>query len=193
MLQTMALGGVLTLVLIYLILTWVFASFLWPLAIMTAIPFGLTGAVLGHWITGWDIGAMSLLAFFSLPGVVLNDSIVLVTFLKRKVEDGEPLRPALEESVRARFRAVLLTSLTTIAGLSPLMFETSTLAFYMAPIAVTLCFGLAVATCLVLLVIPALILLLEDGRSRLAAFAGRVLPGDGASGPAAPNPSRGAL
>src|SRR5690606_11185310 len=66
MLNTMAIGAVLTLVLIYLILTWTFESFLWPLAIMTAIPFGLTGAVLGHWITGWDIGAMSLLAFFAL-------------------------------------------------------------------------------------------------------------------------------
>jgi len=171
MLQTMALGGLLTLVLIYLILTWVFASFLWPLAIMTAIPFGLTGAVVGHWLTGWDIGAMSLLAFFSLTGVVVNDSIVLISFLKRQVDEGEPLRPALEEAVRARFRAVLLTSLTTIAGLSPLMFETSTLAFYMAPIAVTMCFGLAFATALVLLVIPALILLLEGGRAR----AGRLL------------------
>jgi multidrug efflux pump subunit AcrB len=167
MLNTMALGGVLTLVLIYLILTWVFASFLWPLAIMAAIPFGLTGAVLGHWLTGWDIGAMSLLAFFSLTGVVVNDAIVLVSFLRRDVEAGTPMREALENAVRARFRAVLLTSLTTIAGLSPLMFETSTLSFYMAPIAVTLCFGLAFATALVLLVIPALLLLLESLRARL--------------------------
>jgi multidrug efflux pump subunit AcrB len=170
MLETMALGGMLTLVLIYLILTWVFASFLWPLAIMTAIPFGLTGAVLGHWITGWDIGAMSLLAFFSLTGVVVNDSIVLISFFKRGVEAGERLRDALEEAVRSRFRAVLLTSLTTIAGLSPLIFETSSLAFYMAPIAVTMCFGLAFATVLVLLVIPALILLLEAARARIAAL-----------------------
>ncbi len=174
MLETMAIGGFLTLVLIYLILTWVFASFLWPLAIMTAIPFGLTGAVLGHWITGWDIGAMSLLAFFSLTGVVVNDGIVLISFLKRRLEAGEALRPALEQAVGARFRAVLLTSLTTIAGLSPLMFESSTLAFYLAPIAVTLCFGLALATALVLLVIPALILLLESARSRLRAL----LPAD---------------
>ncbi len=174
MLETMAIGGFLTLVLIYLILTWVFASFLWPLAIMTAIPFGLTGAVLGHWITGWDIGAMSLLAFFSLTGVVVNDGIVLISFLKRRLEAGEALRPALEQAVGARFRAVLLTSLTTIAGLSPLMFESSTLAFYLAPIAVTLCFGLALATALVLLVIPALILLLESARTSLRAL----LPAD---------------
>lgn len=173
-LQTMTIGGLLTLVLIYLILAWVFSSFLWPLAIMTAIPFGLTGAVLGHWITGWDIGAMSLLAFFSLTGVVVNDSIVLVAFFRQRVDEGEPLRDALVASVRARFRAVLLTSLTTVAGLLPLMFETSTLAFYVAPIAVTLCFGLAFATSLVLLVVPALILLLEGGRDRLVRVIGRV-------------------
>ena len=166
--ETMALGGVLTLVLIYLILCWVFASYLWPVAIMTAIPFGLTGAIFGHWITGWDIGAMSFLAFFSLTGVVVNDSIVLISFFKRNLEAGEPLRQALERAVRARFRAVILTSLTTIGGLLPLMFEGSTLAFYVAPIAVTLCFGLAFGTLLVLLVIPALLLLLEGGRQRLS-------------------------
>ncbi|MEZ5559447.1 MAG: efflux RND transporter permease subunit [Pseudomonadales bacterium] len=166
-LGTMALGSVLTLLLIYLILAWVFSSYLWPLAIMMAIPFGLTGAVLGHWVTGWDVGAMSLLAFFSLTGIVVNDSIVLISFLKRDVEAGEPLRESLERAVRARFRAVILTSLTTIAGLLPLMFETSTLSFYVAPIAVTLCFGLAFATLLVLIVIPALVLLLEHGRTHL--------------------------
>ena len=163
----MGIGGVLTLLLIYLILTWVFASYLWPLAIMMAIPFGFTGAVLGHWVTGWDAGAMTLLAFFSLTGIVVNDSIVLISFFKRDVDAGMAIRDALERAVSARFRAVILTSLTTIAGLSPLMFESSSLAFYVAPIAVTLCFGLAFATLLVLIVIPALILLLEDSKGHL--------------------------
>lgn len=168
-LATMLIGGVLTLLLIYLILTWVFASYLWPLAIMMAIPFGFTGAVVGHWVTGWDVGAMTMLAFFALTGVVVNDSIVLISFFKRDLEHGTPLREALEKAVTARFRAVILTSLTTIAGLTPMMFEDSTLAFYTSPIAVTLCFGLAFATLLVLLVIPALVLLLEGGKARLAA------------------------
>jgi len=183
---TMMIGGVLTLLLIYLILTWVFASYLWPLAIMMAIPFGFTGAVVGHWVTGWDVGAMTMLAFFALTGVVVNDSIVLISFFKRDVEHGTPLREALERAVTARFRAVILTSLTTIAGLTPLMFEDSTLAFYTAPIAVTLCFGLAFATLLVLLVIPALVLLLEGAKARLAARVSsvndrlaRALPGTG--------------
>ncbi|MEM9623555.1 MAG: efflux RND transporter permease subunit, partial [Pseudomonadota bacterium] len=166
MLDTMALGGVLTLGLIYLILAWVFSSYLWPLAIMLAIPFGFTGAIVGHWITGWDLGAMSLLAFFSLTGIVVNDSIVLISFLRRRIDEGMELHAALLEATRARFRAVVLTSLTTVAGLSPLMFETSTLSMYVAPIAVTVCFGLTFATVLVLLVIPAMILLLEQGKQR---------------------------
>ncbi len=178
MLETMALGGLLTLVLIYLILAWVFASYLWPLAIMLAIPFGLTGAIVGHWVLGMDLGAMSILAFFSLTGIVVNDSIVLISFFKDSyLQDGEQqsfdkahLRATLANAVNARFRAVLLTSLTTIAGLVALIFETSTLQMYVAPIAVTLCFGLAFATALVLLVIPAMVLLLEDGKHQLLAL-----------------------
>jgi multidrug efflux pump subunit AcrB len=168
MMNTMALGGLLTLGLIYLILTWVFSSYLWPLAIMMAIPFGFTGAILGHWITGWDIGAMSLLAFFSLTGIVVNDSIVLISFLRRHIDAGLPIKEALRQATQSRFRAVILTSLTTVAGLSPLMFETSSLSMYFAPIAVTICFGLSLATLLVLIVVPALILLLEQAKEALA-------------------------
>ncbi|MCZ6888591.1 MAG: efflux RND transporter permease subunit [Gammaproteobacteria bacterium] len=175
-LRIMTLGGVLTLILIYLILAWVFASYLWPLAIMTAIPFGLTGAILGHWLMGIEIGAMTMLAFFSLTGIVVNDSIVLISFFKRDVEAGRPLREALTDAVVSRFRAVILTSLTTIAGLSPLMFESSSLSMYVTPIAVTLCFGLALATGLVLLVIPALILLLETLKAHAAHQLSRVMP-----------------
>ena len=169
--EILQLGGMLTLVLIYLILAWVFASYLWPLAIMTAIPFGMTGAIFGHWITGFEIGTMSLLAFFSLTGIVVNDSIVLISFFKQNFEAGQPLKKALTAAVVSRFRAVILTSLTTIAGLTPLIFERSSLDFYVAPIAITLCFGLAFSTLLVLLVIPALIVLLEGSKSRLGALA----------------------
>jgi multidrug efflux pump subunit AcrB len=165
-LATMALGSILTLVLIYLILAWVFSSYLWPLAIMVAIPFGLTGAVFGHWITGYEIGAMSLLAFFALTGIVVNDSIVLISFMKRDLEAGRPMREALHDAVLARFRAIVLTSLTTIAGLLPLAFVRSSLSFYIAPIAITICFGLGLATLLVMLVLPALVLLLESARGK---------------------------
>jgi multidrug efflux pump subunit AcrB len=185
MLEVMGVGAVLTLILIYLILAWVFASYLWPLAIMTAIPFGLTGAIAGHWLLGMDIGAMSLLAFFSLTGIVVNDSIVLISFVRRSVESGTPIKQALFEAVSARFRAVILTSLTTIAGLLPLIFETSTMAMYITPIATTICFGLAFATLLVLLVIPALVLLLEHLKVNLGDMAARqiarVRPSQGAN------------
>ena len=165
--ETMSLGALLTLAFIYLILAWVFSSYVWPLAVMTAIPFGLTGAILGHWVMGEEIGAMSLLAFFCLSGIAVNDSIVLVTFLRRHLADGHPLRESLERAASERFRAVLLTSLTTIAGLLPLLFTKSSLDFYLAPIAITICFGLTFSTLLVLVVVPALILLFEGGKQRM--------------------------
>ena len=165
--ETMALGAVLTLVMIYLILACAFSSYVWPLAIMTAIPFGLTGAILGHWIWGVDIGAMSLLAFFCLSGVVVNDSIVLISFLRRELEAGSPLRVALERSVSARFRAVFLTSATTSIGLLPMLIGRGSLDIYTVPIAVTIGCGLTLSTLLVLVVVPALITLLEGVRTRL--------------------------
>jgi hypothetical protein len=142
----MSLGAVLTLVMIYLILACAFSSYVWPLAIMTAIPFGLTGAILGHWIWGEDIGAMSLLAFFCLSGVVVNDSIVLISFLRRELENGSPLRAALEHSVSSRFRAVFLTSATTSIGLLPMLIGRGSLDFYTVPIAITIGFGLTMST-----------------------------------------------
>ncbi len=121
---------------------------------------------------------MTMLAFFALTGIVVNDSIVLISFFKRHVEAGKSIRESLELAVSSRFRAVILTSLTTIAGLSPMMFESSSLAFYMAPIAVTLCFGLAFATLLVLIVIPALLVLLEDARMNVRGIFSRLEPGN---------------
>jgi len=120
----------------------------------------------------FSLAGFPFLAILSLSGIVVNDSIVLLSFLKRDVEAGTALREALEGAAKARFRAVILTSLTTIAGLLPLMFETSSLAAMIRPIAVTICFGLSFATLLILLVVPAFILLLE----RLKQHALRLLP-----------------
>ena len=165
--RIMSVGAVLTLIFIYLILAWSFASYTWPLAVMTAIPLGLTGAIVGHWIMGMDIGAMSLLAFFSLTGIVVNDSIILISFFRNGLEEGLSINDAIRDASLARFRAVMLTSLTTVAGLSPLMFETFSLAMYMVPIAITVCFGLTFATLLVLIVVPALVILIEQGRMKI--------------------------
>lgn len=151
-------GSLFALGLIYLVLAWVFASYGWPLVVMSAIPFGLVGALLGHWLMGIDLTILSLFGFFGLSGIVVNDSIILVTFYKQLKEQGEadPSR-AIVEAACQRLRAVLLTSLTTIAGLTPLMFETSLQAQFLIPMAVSISFGLAFATVIVLLVVPSLL------------------------------------
>ena len=150
-------GLILAFTLIYLILAWVFSSYGWPLVVMTAIPFGLIGALLGHWVMGIDLTILSLFGIFGLSGIVVNDSIILVTFFKHQREKGIETTQAIINAATQRLRAVLLTSLTTIAGLTPLLFETSMQAQFLIPMAVSISFGLMFATVLVLLVIPALL------------------------------------
>ncbi|XSG86506.1 MAG: efflux RND transporter permease subunit [Methylohalobius sp. ZOD2] len=157
-------GGLTGLVLIYLILAWVFGSYGWPLVVMVAIPFGLVGAIFGHWIMGLDLTILSLFGIFGLSGIVVNDSIILVSFYRDLRAQGWGLGAALEEAACQRLRAVLLTSLTTIAGLLPLLFETSLQAKFLIPMAVSIAFGLLFATALVLLVIPALLGIYEHKR-----------------------------
>ena len=161
-LADMARGGLLALAMIYLVLAWVFASYGWPLVVMSVIPFGIIGALLGHWLMGLDLTLLSLFGLFGLSGIVVNDSIILVMFYKQQKENGVPWRRAIVEATTQRLRAVLLTSLTTIAGLTPLMFETSRQAQFLIPMAVTISYGLAVATLLVLLVVPSLLCIHES-------------------------------
>ncbi|HDY84462.1 MAG TPA: efflux RND transporter permease subunit, partial [Methylophaga sp.] len=150
-------GLLLAFTLIYLILAWVFSSYGWPLVVMMAIPFGLIGALFGHWVMGIDLTILSLFGIFGLSGIVVNDSIILVTFFKHQREAGVETTEAIVNAATQRLRAVLLTSLTTIAGLTPLLFETSVQAQFLIPMAVSISFGLMFATVLVLLVIPALL------------------------------------
>jgi multidrug efflux pump subunit AcrB len=163
-------GGLLGLTLIYIILAWVFASYGWPLVVMAAIPFGISGAFFGHWIMGIDLTILSLFGMFGLSGIVVNDSIILVSFYQRLRAEGLAVHEALVEASCQRLRAVLLTSLTTIAGLTPLLFERSYQAQFLIPMAVSIAFGLAFATLLVLLVIPALLSLHESAQQRLSAL-----------------------
>ena len=150
-------GLILAFTLIYLILAWVFSSYGWPLVVMMAIPFGLIGALFGHWVMGIDLTILSLFGIFGLSGIVVNDSIILVTFFKHQREAGIETTQAIVNAATQRLRAVLLTSLTTIAGLTPLLFETSMQAQFLIPMAVSISFGLMFSTVLVLLVIPALL------------------------------------
>jgi len=160
-------GVLLGLILIYLVLAWVFASYGWPLVVMTAIPFGITGALFGHWVMDLNVTILSLFGLFGLSGIVVNDSIILVTFYQRLRQEGMSAQEALVEAACQRLRAVLLTSLTTIAGLTPLLFETSLQAQFLIPMATSIAFGLAFATVLILLFVPTLLSVYEDVRERL--------------------------
>jgi multidrug efflux pump subunit AcrB len=155
-------GGILALVMIYIILAWVFASYSWPLAVMMVIPFGICGAIFGHWLTGIDLTILSQFGIFGLSGIVINDSIILVTFYKQLRARGEAIHDALVNAACLRLRAVLLTSLTTIAGLMPLLFETSLQAQFLIPMATSISFGLGFATLLVLFVVPVMLSYIEQ-------------------------------
>ncbi|GJL82447.1 MAG: acriflavin resistance protein [marine bacterium B5-7] len=150
-------GALLALALIYLVLAWVFGSYGWPLVVMAIIPFGLVGAFWGHVVMGLDLTILSLFGFFGLAGIVVNDSIILVVFYKHLREQGMPMREALVEASCRRLRAVLLTSLTTIGGLFPLLFETSLQAQFLIPMATSIAFGLGFSTLLVLVLVPSLL------------------------------------
>ena len=162
----MKIGMMIGLATIYIVLAWVFGSYGWPLVVMMAIPFGLIGAIMGHWWMGLDMTILTMFGFFGLSGIVVNDSIILVSFYKRLREDGMQIKQALEEAVVQRVRAVFLTSLTTIGGLTPLLFETSLQAQFLIPMAAAIAFGLMFSTFLILLVIPSILSLYEAGVAR---------------------------
>lgn len=155
-------GAILAFIMIYVILAWVFASYTWPFAVMLAIPFGVAGAIFGHWVINIDLTILSQFGMFGLSGIVINDAIILITFYKELREKGVAVRAALVDSACLRLRAVLLTSLTTIAGLLPLLFETSMQAQFLIPMAVSISFGLAFATLIVLIVIPVILSYIES-------------------------------
>jgi HAE1 family hydrophobic/amphiphilic exporter-1 len=155
-------GFVIAILTIYLLLATQFRSYIQPIVVMVALPFGMVGAVLGHLLMGLPITLLSLLGVVALSGIVVNDSIILLDFINRAIRKGTPHRQAVEESGKARFRAVILTSLTTIAGLLPLLMERSFQAQFLIPMAVSISFGLLVATVLTLILVPALYLIVLD-------------------------------
>lgn len=166
--KDMGLGALVGFTLIYIILAWVFGSYSWPVAVLVAIPLGISGAILGHWLLGLDLTMLSWFGFFGLSGIVINDAIILVTFYRELREQGTPAKQAIVDASCQRLRAVMLTSLTTVAGLLPLLFETSLQAQFLIPMAVSISFGLAYATVLILFVIPALISLIEERTEKKA-------------------------
>jgi len=158
-------GFVLALMVIFLLLASQFRSYIQPVIIMMAIPFGLIGAIVGHLIMGMQITMISIFGFVALSGIVVNDSLILIDFINRALRDGGEVTAAVVESGKARFRPVLLTSITTIAGLFPLLLERSFQAQFLIPMAVSISFGLLAATILTLLYVPALYLIVRDVRN----------------------------
>jgi len=147
---------------VFIILSFQFRSYIEPFAVMIIIPLALIGVIWGHILMGLTLTMPSIMGFISLAGVVVNDSILLVSFIRSNIEKGVPIQEAAKKASRERFRAVLLTSMTTVMGLLPLMAEKSMQAQIMIPLACSIVFGLMVATFLVLLVIPALYSVLGD-------------------------------
>ncbi|NVK35283.1 MAG: efflux RND transporter permease subunit [Rhodobacteraceae bacterium] len=146
---------------IYLVLCWIFASWSRPLVIMAVIPTGVIGMVWGHYIHGIAISMFSIVGFVGMAGIIINDSIVLVTTIDEYRLD-RPFRQALIDGVTDRLRAVILTSATTVFGLAPLLFETSRQAQFLLPTVVTLAYGLGVGLFVVILVTPALLAAQHD-------------------------------
>ncbi len=147
-------GTLVALTLIYIVLAWVFSSYSRPLIVMLIIPFGIVGVVVGHLIMGMDLTMLSLVGLLGLSGIIVNDSIILVSRADERLAAGESVEEASLGAACDRLRAVLLTSLTTVGGLTPLMFERSLQAQFLLPMAVTIVFGLLVATFLVLFLVP---------------------------------------
>jgi multidrug efflux pump subunit AcrB len=155
-------GFLLALILIFALLAIPLRSYVQPLIIMSAIPFGLVGAIWGHLIIGLDLTILSMFGLVALTGVVINDSLVMVDFINRRYQVEPDLMKAVREAGAARFRPILLTSLTTFAGLMPLMMERSMQARFLIPMAVSLAFGVLFATFITLILVPSGYLIIED-------------------------------
>lgn len=146
---------------IYALLAIPFKSYIQPLIVMSVIPFGMIGAVLGHWIMAMELTIMSLLGMLALIGVVVNDSLVLVDYINKRRHEGLALMDAVLTAGVSRFRPVMLTSITTFCGLMPLLFEQQTQAQFLIPMAVSLGFGIVFATLITLILVPVNYLIVE--------------------------------
>jgi len=171
--QSLFAGFILALVGIFVLLAVPFRSYLQPTIVMVAIPFGIIGAVLGHMIMGYSLSIMSLMGIVALAGVVVNDSLVLINYVNVQRQQGLSTFDAVHSAGIRRFRPILLTTLTTFGGLSPMIFETSRQAQFMIPMAISLGYGILFSTAITLIVVPALCMILEDARS-LWAWAKRI-------------------
>ncbi|MBV1872729.1 MAG: efflux RND transporter permease subunit [Gammaproteobacteria bacterium] len=157
----------LAIAIMYMLMASLFRSYTQPLMVMFAIPFGLIGALGGHLLLGVEISIWSLVGMVAVSGVVVNDTLVLVDYINRNRLAGVPLDIAIREAGTARFRPIMLTSLTTFAGLTPLMLEQSLQAQFMVPMAISLAFGVMFATIVSLVLVPSVYFILDDIKALL--------------------------
>ncbi len=159
--------GLVMLMMIYAALAIPLKSYTQPLVIMSVIPFGLMGAIVGHFLLGKEISILSVVGMIALAGIVVNDSLVLVDYINQRVREGMTFREAVSLSGVHRFRAVILTSVTTFVGLLPLQLETSIQAQFLKPMAISVSFGVLFATLVTLLLVPTLCYIVDDIRRLL--------------------------
>ncbi len=163
----------LTLIALYALLAIPFRSYLQPLLVLAAIPFGIIGAMAGHLIMGYGLSVISLMGMLALSGVVINDALVLIDYANRRRREGFGAREAIVAAATRRLRPIMMTTLTTFLGLAPMIFETSRQARFIIPMAISLGFGMLFATVILLVLVPCLYLMLENLRERLAGHAPR--------------------
>ena len=160
--STLPLGFLVASGLIYVTLAWLFKSYTQPLVVMSAIPFATIGMIWGHLLLGYTMTFLSLIGFVALSGIVVNDSLIFMEFFNHKRREGKPVFTAALEAGQARVRAILLTTITTVLGLLPLLLEQSFQARFLIPMAITIAFGLMSATAIILIVLPCLLMILQD-------------------------------
>ncbi|MGQ4879752.1 efflux RND transporter permease subunit [Billgrantia sp. LNSP4103-1] len=156
----------LTLIALYALLAIPFRSYLQPLLVLAAIPFGIIGAMAGHALMGFGLSVISLMGMLALSGVVINDALVLIDYANRRRREGFGAREAIVAAATRRLRPILMTTMTTFLGLAPMIFETSRQARFMIPMAISLGFGMLFATLILLILVPCLYLMLEGLRER---------------------------
>jgi len=153
---------VIVLMAIYALLAVQFRSYSQPLIVMSAIPFGVVGAILGHWLMGYNLSIFSMFGIVALAGVVVNDSLIIIDLINRERKSGIGLSQVIRDSATRRFRPIMLTTLTTFFGLAPMLLERSLQARFLIPMAISLAFGVMFATVITLFIVPSLYMILED-------------------------------
>ena len=166
--QAMVYMGSLSMLVIFGLMAIAFKSYWQPFLVLTAVPFGLMGAIFGHWLLGWQVSMFSIMGVIACAGVVVNDNLVLIDRINNLRDEGMDLLDALLQGATDRFRPIILTSVTTFVGLVPIMLETSVQAQFLIPMVVSLSFGVMFATGVTLVLVPALYLLGDDVGKYLA-------------------------